>query len=83
MMSREADTRLDGFSFPAFPAGARREIYIPSESDLVARVSPLKRGQVAQALIDCACVLIWIVLGSAGLIAVGGSFFCLLFVDLR
>jgi hypothetical protein len=77
-MSREADTRLDKFGFPAFPAGARREIYIPSAFG----VAPLKRSELSQALIDGAAVFCWLILICAGAVAVFGSFAVCLFVRL-
>jgi hypothetical protein len=74
-MSREADTRLDKFGFPAFPAGARREIYIPSAFG----EPPLKRSKLAQALIDIACVFVGLLLLCATAASIPVSLFLLFF----
>jgi hypothetical protein len=76
-MSRQFGLRGYNTELPAFPAGARREIYIPSDFG----IAPLKRSKLSQAVIDCLTVLAWLLLGSAGVIAVVGSFAACFFIS--
>lgn len=82
-MSRKAGERGTIASLPAFPAGARREIYIPSQSILVDSEPPFERGKITQAAIDIFAVFFGIAFAGLVYLVIPFAFFLLFFVDLR
>jgi hypothetical protein len=65
--ARRADATLRDLSDPF-------AVFVQSEP-------ALKRSKLGQAVIDGSCVLVWLLLGSAGVIAVVGSFAACFFVS--